>query len=312
MNDRAEKATNLMDMNAHDVEDLSRFEARLRSLGPSLADIVPRNRERFGAPWASAFLADVRRAFGDGWDDPIRGYVGFTRDALYHQLYFEKHRRYKNARFAEVKRELLDDEAHMLREYLPGMFLSSYLWPQHWRLARVYLERLAPRIAARAPASFVEVGTGSAMYTIHTLRALPGILGRGFDLSPHSVTFGNRMLAAFGLDERCAIELGDGLGGAEASCDLVVSHEVLEHLEDPSAFVAGLHRLLVPGGAGFITAAITAGHSDHIYLFRDPAEVEALLRDAGFTILDTHLELAYEGRPVEVTPRIAGYLVEKA
>ena len=40
-----------------------------------------------------------------------------------------------------------------------------------------------------------------------------------------------------------------------------------------------------PGGYAYITAAITAAHSDHIYLYHSPDEARIQIEDAGFTIV---------------------------
>ncbi|MCB0344572.1 MAG: methyltransferase domain-containing protein, partial [Bdellovibrionales bacterium] len=97
----------------------------------------------------------------------------------------------------------------------------------------------------------------------------------------------------------------------EEKADFVISQEVLEHLEDPQTFICGLYEAVRPGGWGYITAAINAGHTDHIYLYRSPKEVEAQIEQAGWKICSRQVEYAYEERPVEKRPTVAGYLTKK-
>jgi len=119
-------------------------------------------------------------------------------------------------------------------------------------------------------------------------------------------------LKSFGLADRCTIIQRDGFKHqSDRPVDFVLSQEVLEHLEDPKRFVANLYGLVRSGGMGYITAAVTAGHSDHIYLFRSPDEVESLIRSVGFHVVDSTVEKAYDGKVKNLTPRIAGYLVRK-
>jgi 2-polyprenyl-3-methyl-5-hydroxy-6-metoxy-1,4-benzoquinol methylase len=85
--------------------------------------------------------------------------------------------------------------------------------------------------------------------------------------------------------------------------------EVLEHLSDPQLFLDHLRKLLRPGGHGFVTAALTAPNADHIYLYWTPAEVIAQLEKAGFVVRDYVEELAYEGQPGEIVPKVAAFIV---
>lgn len=50
------------------------------------------------------------------------------------------------------------------------------------------------------------------------------------------------------LDEAHVIGIGDRLPFADGSFDLITAHAVLEHIADPAACAAELHRVLKPGG----------------------------------------------------------------
>ena len=69
--------------------------------------------------------------------------------------------------------------------------------------------------------------------------------------------------------------------------------------------------MIKPGGHGYITAALNAAHSDHIFHFRDPLQLEAMLRSAGFQPMSLQEEFAAGLKPREITPSLAGYLVER-
>jgi hypothetical protein len=85
---------------------------------------------------------------------------------------------------------------------------------------------------------------------------------------------------------------------------------VLEHLEDPVAFLRGLRATMAPGAKAFITAAVNAAHADHIYLYRSADDVLAHLIDAGFTLEQSFVGAAYKppapGVPV---PQAAAFIV---
>lgn len=90
----------------------------------------------------------------------------------------------------------------------------------------------------------------------------------------------------------------------------LVCVEVLEHLDDPVAFLRGLRRNMEPGARAFITAALNAAHTDHIYLYRNAHEVLAHLIEAGFTLEQSFVGSAYKpastGLPV---PEAAAFIV---
>ncbi len=85
--------------------------------------------------------------------------------------------------------------------------------------------------------------------------------------------------------------------------------EVLEHLSDPQTFLDHLRKMLLPGGHGFITAALTAPNADHIDLYWTPQDVIDQLESAGFKVEDHIEELAYEGAPGEIVPKVAAFIV---
>jgi hypothetical protein len=242
------------------------------------------------------------------WNEALRGYVLFSLDALRSQKYFEDNKRYKASKHAEVKQEYWDNPDFMLTNYLPGMFASYYLWPHHYRLLRHYREEILPRVAEIDPKRFCEVGTGTAVYSRETLHRFPGIRGVGYDISEHSLSFGRRVLTAFGVVDRFAFEQRDIIADPPAPTEYLICQEVLEHLEDPAGFVKGLHRMVEPGGLAYVTAAVTAGHSDHIFLFNSPDEVRAMLDDAGFSVLVERTEVAESANVEALAPRVSCFL----
>ena len=151
---------------------------------------------------------------------------------------------------------------------------------------------------------------GCGMYSLKTLESRPSSIGVGFDISKYSLNFTRRVIAAHGFGERYTIQQRDVIARPVTRlCDLIISQEVLEHLEDPPAFLRALRAMLKPGGYGYITAAINAGHTDHIYLYRTADEVRTQLTDAGFNVLDSQIESNYPEKPVELRPTAAGFLV---
>lgn len=293
-----------------------RLAALARARSYFFSEVWQRSREEFGDPWVTEVVDNVTRLFGpsegEGWDRAITGYADFALDAMRNQKFFEANGRYRYSTLAEIESRFYRSEDHMMRNYLPGMFLSHYLWPHHHRLLQYFRTRVLP-ILDPSPALFYDVGIGTGLYSREVLRALPEVRGVGFDISEYSVAFTRSLLGAFGLLDRYDFSLGN-IFTADlpwGTADLVVSQECLEHLEEPDRFVRILHRLAKSGAWAYITAAINAAHSDHIYLFRSPEEVRGLLERAGWTVLEERAEYAYADRPVEITPCVAGFLCRR-
>jgi hypothetical protein len=91
--------------------------------------------------------------------------------------------------------------------------------------------------------------------------------------------------------------------------DIVICQEVLEHLEDPLSFIKALRDMAQPSGWGYITAAINAAHTDHIYLYRSPDEVKSQIEEAGWVIEHTQIEQNPSFSNRRFIPTIVGYLL---
>ena len=241
----------------------------------------------------------------------MEGYAEFCTEALRAQVFFEKHGHYKASNYQEVLKECYHSSDYMEKRYLPGQYLSHSIWPHHQRMLRHFTEVLLPKISGDV-ALFYEIGVGCGMYSQKTLQALPAVRGIGYDISDYALKFTYRVLQAHGLADRYEIRNQDIISNPiEQKADFIICQEVLEHLEDPQAFIHGLFAAARPGGWAYITAAINAAHTDHIYLYRSPDEVSAQITQAGWEILDTQIECNYPEKPVEFRPTIAGFLARK-
>jgi 2-polyprenyl-6-hydroxyphenyl methylase/3-demethylubiquinone-9 3-methyltransferase len=148
----------------------------------------------------------------------------------------------------------------------------------------------------------LDVGCGAGLLTEPLARM--GAMATGLDAAPENIAAAKLHAEGQGL----AIDYRHGsvetLGEGERF-DLVCSMEVVEHVTDPAAFVAGLARALAPGGLMLLStpnrtmlsrlALITLGEGTgqipkgtHDWQkFLTPEELEALLRQAGLRVIET-------------------------
>ena len=111
----------------------------------------------------------------------------------------------------------------------------------------------------------LEIGPGRSLETLKAAIAEGAVSCAAADVSPE---IDAAEAAAAGVDYR--IYPGEILPFDEASFDLVISHDVFEHLRKPETTVAEVQRVLAPGGE----LVCTIGLMDHFF-----CETERLWND---------------------------------
>ena len=275
--------------------------------------VVSRAHQEFGDKWAAEFEEVLERMFDEhaSLEAAIGGYADFAVDALRLQAVFEKTREYKAKTYEEAASEVYHNKEYMFGMYLPGILLSHFLWPHHYRQNAFFLNTFLPDMLRKNASFFADVGIGTGFYSRMILTGSPGIHGTGFDISPSSHDYTLGQVGNFGAKDRYNIELRDIIKDTpEGVTDWLVSVEVLEHLEQPLEFLRALRRMLRPDGKAFITAALNAPNADHIYLYRSPSEVNEQLEAAGFVVEQFHSSLAHAPRrPGLPVPEISAFIV---
>lgn len=277
------------------------------------ADTVDRGAALFGVRWADEFEAVIGALFPspESLTAAAKGYATFAMQSMRLQAAFEREREYRPKSYDEAADEVYFNDRHMSEEYLPGLLLSHFLWPHHYRQIRFFDTAFVDAMRLAGASSFAEVGIGTGLYSGLLLRWLGEARGTGYDISPSSVRFTEGQLAALGVGNRYRTELRDITGTPpEVAVEWLVCVEVLEHLEDPVDFLRGLRAAMAPGSKAFITAALNAAHADHIYLYRTGEDVLAHLQEAGFTLEQSFVGAAYRpSAPGVPVPLAAAFVV---
>lgn len=269
-------------------------------------------RTIFGDGWMRDFDAHLDRLFGQNeqaYRKAIQAYAKFCLSAMRLQSRFNQTRRYEEQSYQDTCRQVYQNEEFMSTVYLPGIFVSQFLWQHHYRQIQYYRHSFLPLLDELDDKRFYDVGTGTGFYSAQILRQDSRFLGYGIDPSPHARRFTARQLQGWGFCSSYTLLDADITDAELEPLPCVQSIEVLEHLSDPERFLKHLRTLLQPGGYGFIAAAITAPEDDHIYLYWTPDDVIRQLRAAGFDVMDYREEPGYEGRPGEIVPKVAAFIV---
>lgn len=292
---------------------INQLSDKLKAGHKFTGSIVERSYDLFGDEWANEFEKVLVALFptDEAMMKAAKGYAAFAMQSMRLQAIFEKDRKYKLKSHEEASIEVYFNESYMMEEYLPGLLISHFLWPHHYRQIQFFKSSFLQPMRVANAKSFVEVGVGTGLYSSILLRSLPQIKGLGLDISPFSQRFTQAQLAAFGVSDRYKLYLRDiTTESIEPQGEWLVCVEVLEHLDDPITFLRALRRNLAPGSKAFITAALNAAHTDHIYLYRSSDEVLKHLVEAGFTLEQSFVGQAYKASALNIpVPEAAAFVV---
>lgn len=291
---------------------LERLDATFRSESPVFRGAVAKARETLGESWAVSFDQVVDRLLPDNGtrSAAVAGYSRFALDVLRLQARFDKEQAYAPKSYLDASAEVYDNEAYMTSCYLPGLLLSNYLWPHHYRQLRYFEDFFVAEMARHGAEGFYDVGVGTGLYSRVALVGAPQSHGYGIDVSPSSRAFAEGHAEAFDVGQRYGVELRDIVKQPAPPQEWLICVEVLEHLEDPVEFLRALRAMLRPGGRAFIGTALNAPNADHIYLYRTTEAVRVQLQEAGFFV--EHAFCATAGRPRDASvsvPEVAAFVV---
>lgn len=237
----------------------------------------------------------------------MAGYHAMCKTLLKHQAYYNRHQTYMPITYDQALESVYLNDQYMLSEYLPGLFISHWLWPHHYQQLKFFEKTFLSMIKQKRGKVLLEVGVGSGAYSYHALKVAPGLAIRAIDVSPAAIEFSTVINPS-----RFHAHLGTIEQQPDESEDWLVCVEVLEHLEDPELFLYEVDRVLKPGGHAFITAAINAGSPDHIFLYNSPDQVENQLLNAGFRVLDKFSAQAESSKDRQLVPEVVAFLVKKS
>jgi 2-polyprenyl-3-methyl-5-hydroxy-6-metoxy-1,4-benzoquinol methylase len=291
---------------------LSELRDILRRDYPLFGDAVDRTAAAFGRSWIEDFEETLGRVCPSSelLAHAAKGYALFAIDHLRRQRQFERDRRYAVKSYDEAAAQVYLDEAYMRMRYLPGMLIAHFVWLHEYHHMRFFDSAFVSQLQLRADPVFAEVGVGSGVYSRRVLQQVPSARGTGYDISPSSKAFAEDHMRAFGLEDRYEGVLADAMADPMQPVEWLICIEVLEHLEDPTAWLRRLRETVIPGGRAFITAALNAAQLDHIYLYESSEDVIQHLEAAGFAVEQGFLATAYSpptpGIPV---PAVAAFIV---
>lgn len=220
-----------------------------------------------------------------GLADAVDAYAEFCAAVNLAQARYEASGAYPNKTHADCLDALYGTDA--MHGYLWGVYLTTVLWPHHLRLLTEYERQFVAHLPAGARVA--ELACGHGGWGLHALAERSDLTLQGWDIAPAGIEIATGLAKAAGLSGRAAYRRADVLAlPADAGpVDAVVCCFLLEHLDEPAALMNAVATLLPPGGVAWVTGALTAAQSDHIYEFVRESELVLLAEQAGFSVTST-------------------------
>ncbi len=290
-------------MTATDKLALPDAEALCRSLADRIRALLSFHASFLDGAFAD-MTADETRALaeylsyclegGNSLDYLAECYAVVVEDTFEAQVYFQKHGRYKFSTFAEVNGIVYDNPVYM-EKYMYGLAITSFIWPNHRKILDFFLRTIPKTERGR----YLEVGPGHGYFFLNAVRRTAYDRFLAVDVSPKSIELTTRICRTMEPGRTGQIEfvLADFLATrmGDEPFDAIVMGEVLEHVEQPQAFLDRLWSLSKPGGFVFMTTCINSPAIDHISLFSSTEQVEDMIGRAGFSIAE-RLYVPYVGK----------------
>jgi 2-polyprenyl-3-methyl-5-hydroxy-6-metoxy-1,4-benzoquinol methylase len=229
-------------------------------------------------------------------DQLAKCYQVIVEDAIREQVYFARHGRYRLSSFAEACEKVYHNAEYMFA-YMHGLILTQFLWPNHIRMARWFIEKL-PRTRDGA---YLEIGPGHGYFFMNAMRRGVFSLYDGVDISETSIALTEKLVRGgrFGVFTNCRLQQADFLASAfDRKYEAIVMGEVLEHVERPELFLQKIRALAAPGAFIYVSTVINAPMIDHITLFSSEAAIQKLFTEARLAVCD-RLVLPSHGRTIE-------------
>ncbi len=265
-------------------------------------------------PMQTAFIESALRDLTADELQALESYLGFckecgvetpylaqcydliVRDTLREQVYFMRHKRYRYSTYAEVANSVYLNPEYM-QKYMHGLALTSYFWPQHVALRRRFMKALPKERSGH----YLEIGPGHGVYFMNAMRSSRFDSFEGVDISPKSIELTRKILTSghFGRFENYNLLCQDFLTEKTSrdQYDAIVMGEVLEHVEQPEAFLRKISSLARPDAFIWITTVINAPAVDHLALFESDAALEKIVAQAGLSVREKLL-IPYVGQTV--------------
>jgi 2-polyprenyl-3-methyl-5-hydroxy-6-metoxy-1,4-benzoquinol methylase len=205
-----------------------------------------------------------------------------TLEYMKRVLQFRRTGRYPDEGAQIAAREVYADTESMRVDMLK-LALSQFLWPHHYRLYAFFIDCV--RRSADGVRRYLEIGPGHGLFLAAAARELASARLTAIDISEGSLQVTSELLRHLNVGVPVELRRQDATTlAAGETYDFITAGELIEHLDDPAAFLRTLRALLAPGGRAFITTCANCPDRTHVYRFNSVDEIRAMLAATGYEI----------------------------
>lgn len=229
--------------------------------------------------------------------DRINGAASYNKmcmDFLKEQIRFRKTGKYRIEDAAIARTEVYNDTT-VMRYYMVGLLISYLFWPNHFELYNFFINNL-PENEIK---SYLEVGVGHGLFTSTMLKKYGGISATIVEISETSISTAKEVFKAFRIDKSKIQFMHQDFLKANLGKNVfeyIIMGEVLEHVNNATAFMEHTKKLLADDGSLYISTAANSPALDHVFHFHNVKEIRDLFHKTGFAIV-SDLALPSEDLP---------------
>ncbi|GAP71796.1 methyltransferase type 12 domain [Candidatus Symbiothrix dinenymphae] len=280
-------------------------------LETSLSEITPEEIVKF-----NNLLHFYMQRGNNTLEQIVDKYLNLVSFIMEDQRYFVEYGKYRFSTFAEVENYYKD--FNYMDSYTVGLGLSTYLWPVHREMMRLFRKYLIISNMCEGWRKYLEIGPGHGEYLTTAMQQTNFKQYIAVDISKTSIDLTSDYIQHTMPETDKSYKLiHEDIFKYQTQdlFDMIVMGEVLEHVENPTAFLHRAYQLASNEAYIFITTAINAPTPDHIYLFNNLKEVTDMLEKAGFSIVD-YVAANTNNVPLEKAekrkiPIVCGFILKK-
>lgn len=204
------------------------------------------------------------------------------------KYYVTHNNEYRYHSYEEIG-NLYNDESHM-KNYMIGISIATYLWGiqrQNLHFFKEYCKR-----DMHVGGKYLEIGPGHGEYLRIAAENTNFDIYKAVDISPSSTEQTKNVLDFYYRDRRdirqkITVECQDFFELEDSNkYDAIVCSQVIEHVENPQDFLVKMNSLKGENALVYVSTAINSPFPDHIYHFHNSSEVEKMVTESGFEIVD--------------------------
>jgi SAM-dependent methyltransferase len=170
-------------------------------------------------------------------------------------------------------------------------FLIDLLLLRAWHVNKA-LRKIAPQLPADA--SVLDAGSGLGQYSWRMVRMRKGWKIKGVDINSREVNDCIEFFAVAGMSDRVIFKTGDLTRLTDTACyDLILSVDVMEHIEDDLLVFKNFYRSLKENGTLLISTPSDKGGSD-VHGHDEESFIDEHVRN-GYSISDITEKLTAAG-----------------